>query len=619
MPDISSYIRDKSDRPEAAENSEDVVTWATHNVLDPAINAGPLGVYNAVANVAHLPEYKLPVDQADPYTDKWFVQSLSSGVGASVPFMLAAAGTGKVFRSANAALAGTAMGETLAPVLTSKVAASVAGAALYGAMEKPQGDHTRFGNAMGMGIGFMVFNQGNLMARELPLAGKLLAYPATGFAGGAVMSEASSLFSNGHFASGDHVMQSAVQGMTMNSVMPLAQEGIRRATEKPTPGASRSGGERAPEGQPEPNQAGGPLDNLQVRRDGIAGLNNRSLKLSALSTEYSDWLKQNTRSYPEPGDFSKLTPEEIVQRGFLHPDAKPIEIETFDSHGKKPPPLPDAKVVASEVQKATAGMPVAAQTGDLIIGEWNMEFLTGDKANYFKDSYGHIVPKHHLMFVEEANAEGLAQVAKDNGYHFEISRDNSRGQAVGFLVNNRLKVLGTQSYESVANVDNIPDLRPAFRVDLQDTATGQKFSAVTVHLKSMRGGPEQTAPVRTEQAARLAADLGPKFSGVVAGDWNTFLDKTHELDPLIKAGFEIVNPGDHSSTQAMGGRLDGFLIKDMPGKMTNPEARPFFQNPLITRGLSDHALLTTHLQLNPSHAVMWAPVTRMLQAFNAGR
>jgi hypothetical protein len=610
MPGFETYIKDKSHPEETAQNHEDAVTWATHNVLNPALNAGPLGVYNAVANLTHMPEYKLAVDQAEPYSTQWFVQGLSSGVGAAVPFMLATAGAGKVMRGANGMLAGTAMGETLAPMLTSRAAASIAGAALYGALEKPQEGHTRFGNAVGMGLGFVVFNQGNLMAKEMPLYGKMLAYPVTGLAGGAVMSEASSLFSHGKFAPEDQVMQSAVQGMSMNTVMPLAQEGIRRIVERPT-------GQPAPDNQPEPNQAGS-LEDLQVRKQGIAGLTGRNMKLAALSTEYSDWLKENKRTYPEPTDYSKLTPDEIVQRGFLHPDAKPGEINTFDSHGRKPPPLPDAKVVATEVAKATAGMPAAGKTGDIVVGEWNMEFLTGDKANYFKDAYGHIVPKHHLMFVEEANAEGLAQVAKDNGYHFEISKDNSRGQAVGFLVNERLKVLGTTSYDDVANVHDIPDLRPAFRVDVQDTTTGQKFSAVAVHLKSMRGGPEQTAPVRTEQAARLAADLGPKFSGMVAGDWNTFLDKSHELDPLIKAGFKILNPSDSASTQAMGGRLDGFLIKDMPGNMTNPETRPFWQNPLITRGLSDHALLTTHLQLNPSHAVMWAPITRMLERFNSG-
>lgn len=610
MPDIEAYIKDSQLGQHDEENSEDAVTWATHNILNPAVNAGPLGVYNAVANVAHLPEYKLAVDEAEPYSTKWFVQGLSGGVGAAVPFMLAAAGTGKVFRGANAMLAGTAVGETLAPVLTSRAAASVAGAALYGALEKPQEGHTRFGNAVGMGLGFVVFNQGNMLAKELPFAGKMLAYPVTGFAGGTVMSEASSLFSSGHLAPTDQVLQSGIQGMTLNSVMPLAHEGIRRLTEKPV-------GQAPQTKEAEPNTGG--VRDLEVQKQGIAGLNGRTMKLSALSNEYSDWLKENRRNYPEPEDFSKLSPDEIVRRGFLHPDATIDEIEYFKSHGRKPPPLPDAKVVATEVEKGVAGMPSATGNGDIILGEWNMEFLTGDKARYFKDAYRHVVPKHHLMFVEEANADGLAQVAKDNGYHFEISRDNSRGQAVGFLVNNRLKVLGTQTYEDVANVGGIPDLRPAFRVDLQDTATGQKFSAVAVHLKSMRGGPEQTAPIRTEQAARLAENLGPKFSGVVAGDWNTFLDKTHELDPLLKAGFKVLNPGDASSTQSMGGRLDGFLLKDMPGNMTNPETRPFFKNPLITRGLSDHALLTTHLQLNPSHAVMWAPVTRVLEAFNAGR
>lgn len=246
---------------------------------------------------------------------------------------------------------------------------------------------------------------------------------------------------------------------------------------------------------------------------------------------------------------------------------------------------------------------MATAKGDLIFGEWNMEFLTLDKAVYFADSYKHVVPRHNLMFVEEANAEGLGKVAKDNGYNFEISRDNSRGQAVGFLVHPRLKVLGTSTYEEIANVNNIPDLRPAFRVDLQDSVTGEKFSAVTVHLKSMRGGPDQTAPVRTEQAQRLAKVLGPNFSGIIAGDWNTFLNNTKELKPLTDAGFKILNPTDATSTQAMGGRLDGFLYKNLPWTMSNPEVRPFFQNPKITRGLSDHGLLTTTLTKGPSAGV----------------
>ena len=468
------------------------------------------------------------------------------------------------------------------------------GAVAFGAMQKPEEGHTRLGNAIGMGLGFMVFDKGNLLSRELPLAQKLVAYPLTGFAGGAVMSEGSQLFSDGKLAPLDKVLQSAVQGMTLNSVMPLAHESFTRLSTKTAPAVN---GEQAP--------------NLEVRTNGIISENvpggaekilPQTMELHALSKAYSEWIRDNRPNYPSTEEFAKLTPEEIVQRGFYHPDANNLEQLSVFKEGK-PRPLPDAGVVASEVGKSVQGMPMATADGNLILGEWNMEFLTGDKAAYFKDTYKQIVPRHHLMFVEEANADGLAKIAQDNGYNFEISRDNSRGQAVGFLVHPRLKVLGTTTYEEIANVNNIPDLRPAFRVDLQDTATGEKFSAVTVHLKSMRGGPEQTAPVRTEQAQRLVNVLGPNFSGIIAGDWNSILNKSNELKPLTDAGYKLLNPTDGTSTQSMGGRLDGFFYKNIPWLMSNPEVRPFFENPKVTRGLSDHGLLTTTLTKSPTGGV----------------
>ncbi len=586
------------------QKSEGALSWTQHNVLNPALNAGPLAIYNVVADATHLPECHLSVDTATPYSTNWYVQSLSGGVGAVAPFMLAGAGAGKAMRAADAALVGTRTGEVLSPLLTSSRAANVAGASLFGALQKPDETHTRFGNAVGMGLGFMVFDKGNMLSRELPLAGKLAAIPMTGFVGGAVMSEGSQLFSNGKLASTDHVLQSAVQGLALNSVMPLAGEGFKRISTKVAEVRAASAGNaevnlnsgiRGPKGGaiPEANING--IIDPEAGGEGLAAKLNLGSRtdLHALSRSYSDWIKDNKPTYPTTEEFANLTPNEIVARGFYHPDATNLDqLSTF--HDAKPRPLPDAKVVAAEVGKSVEGMPLAQNTGNLILGEWNMEFLTGDKAAYFTDTYKQIVPRHHLMFVEETNAEGLAKIAKDNGYNFEVSRDNSRGQAVGFLIHPRLKVLGTHSYEEIANVNNIPDLRPAFRVDLQDTATGEKFSAVTVHLKSMRGGPEATGPVRTEQAQRLADVLGKDFSGIIAGDWNTFLDKSRELDPLIKAGFKIANPGDGTYTQAMGGRLDGFLFKNLKGSLSNPDVRPFFKNPLITRGLSDHGLLTTH-------------------------
>jgi hypothetical protein len=99
-----------------------------------------------------------------------------------------------------------------------------------------------------------------------------------------------------------------------------------------------------------------------------------------------------------------------------------------------------------------------------------MEFLDAGKAKYFAETYKEVVPRHHMLFVIEADKGGLAQIARDNAYKFEISEANSRGQAVGFLINDRLKVNGTKSYAEVANVNNIPDLRPAFRVDFTDSA-----------------------------------------------------------------------------------------------------------------------------------------------------
>jgi hypothetical protein len=609
---MSDIAPETTSKTAAAQESEGSWDWARQNILNPALNAGPLAIYNIAANATSLPECHLTVAEAKPYSANWFVQGLSGGVGAAVPFILAGKGAGKAFRAADGALAGTRAGEILSPALTSSRVANIAGASAFGALQKPDENHTRLGNAIGMGLGFAVFDRGNMIGKQLPLAAKFASYPLTGFVGGAVMSEGSQLFSNGKLAPADVVVQSGVQGMMLNTVIPLAHEGFTRLSTKSVPVApeqsGRSGSAAERISSTLPGEKPGMVD---VRANGIIAPENglegsfakvalkSSADLHALSRTYSKWVNENKPSYPTPEEFAKLTPEEIVQRGFYHPDATNLDLlnifDRLSTYDAKPRPLPDAKVVASEVAKSVEAMPMARPAGDLILGEWNMEFLTGDKAAYFSDTYKHIVPRHHLMFVEETNAEGLARVAKDNGYNFEISRDNSRGQAVGFLVNPRLKVLGTHSYEEVANVHNIPDLRPAFRVDLQDTATGEKFSAVTVHLKSMRGGPEATAPVRTEQARVLADVLGKKFSGIIAGDWNTFLDKTHELDPLIKAGFKIANPGDATSTQSMGGRLDGFLYRDLPWSMSNPEVRPFFKNPLITRGLSDHGLLTTTL------------------------
>ncbi len=566
--------------------------WAVENVLNPMVNAGPLAVYNTAADLVNLPTVHLHTAEAPAYSANWFVQGVSHGLGAAVPFMIA----GKVAQVGMTKASETALGSTIKPFLTNSTAHMVTGAMAFSALQKPDENHTRFGNAMGAGLGFMVFAGGNALTKEMGTLGKALTLPAVGFAGGATMAEASQLFSNGKLANNAEVLQSAVQGMTMNTVMGAAAEMARRHEAK----VDQSQAEFAVRKLKQIQEAEGPDTAILLKNDkGLIGKVPTDInRLIAESRDYSDWVKQNKVQYPTVEEFAKMSKDEIASRGFLHPDLHQLEsigdlIEALKD--RKPRPLPDAKVVASEVRDAVKHMPQAGPKGDLILGEWNMEFLDAGKAKYFAETYKEVVPRHHMLFVIEADKGGLAQIARDNAYKFEISEANSRGQAVGFLINDRLKVNGTKSYAEVANVNNIPDLRPAFRVDFTDSATGKDASAVVVHLKSMRGGPEQTAPVRAAQAAILANVLGPNFKGVVGGDFNTFLDRTKEMDPLVKAGFKLLNPNDANSTQAMGGRLDGFYVKGMEG-FSDPQTLPFWKNKNITRGLSDHALLTTRIK-----------------------
>jgi hypothetical protein len=45
----------------------------------------------------------------------------------------------------------------------------------------------------------------------------------------------------------------------------------------------------------------------------------------------------------------------------------------------------------------------------------------------------------------------------------------------------------------------------------------------------------------------------------MAGDWNTAVGQTNDLDPLEQAGYLIFNRNDRTGTHSMGTRLDAFL------------------------------------------------------------
>ncbi len=259
--------------------------------------------------------------------------------------------------------------------------------------------------------------------------------------------------------------------------------------------------------------------------------------------------------------------------------------------------LPKASDVDTVVASYLKGLNDAGKDGNIRIGEFNAEFLDAAKANAFIKSYSAIVKKFHIIGMIEVDSSGLQPIAQAAGYTAYTSVANTRNQAVGFLVHPRLKVLKVYSIDSVANVGGVPDLRPAFCLDLQDTVSGVKFTAVVVHMKSMRGGEGQTGPIRYKQFDLLQKALGTDAEVVILGDMNCKLPGTNDIKPLLNAGYKLLNPKSTVATQSMGSRIDGFFWLKLPGKLGKYAVRAIFENKVFGRGFSDHGVCSAEMRL----------------------
>ena len=260
---------------------------------------------------------------------------------------------------------------------------------------------------------------------------------------------------------------------------------------------------------------------------------------------------------------------------------------------------PRAELILPEVMQRLNGLDKAESAGSILaLGAWNMEFLNRLKAEYFLQSYKEIVLRHHLIAVEEVDDQGLGVLAEACGYDQFISTANSRGQAVGFLVHKRLRVLNCLEYGELVGVMGVPDLRPALRLDLQDEVTGEQLSATVVHLKSMRGGILRTGLVRYQQLLKLVEGLeGARNLSLIMGDFNCFLNHTCDTKPLEASGYTLLNRWDRTATHHFGGRLDGLFYANLPAslRLGNYNIRNFWRSTLIGCSLSDHGLLTWKL------------------------
>jgi len=319
-------------------------------------------------------------------------------------------------------------------------------------------------------------------------------------------------------------------------------------------------------------------------------------RLSRISHEY----------VPDLPDYTALPDQLVLGSGLIDSEASGLFTDTDILVGKKSKSTAtkaaakaSPQQVYQEVQKALGSRVLATHSGNLVLGELNFEFLNGHKAKHFAQAYGIIVSRFHLIFGAELDFTGMQTLGKANGYGYFVSTANSRNQAVGFLVHPRLKVLQKIEYTSVSNVQGIPNLRPAYALELQDITSGYEFWAVVVHLKSMRGGPKATAPVRHQQCQKLVQALQGKKPVIIGGDFNAFLNNTTDTQPLTQAGYKLLNPGDSTSTQSMGGRLDGFFFRDLGKgrKLGRYQVWNGWKNKAIGRTLTDHGLLSCRLYL----------------------
>lgn len=271
-----------------------------------------------------------------------------------------------------------------------------------------------------------------------------------------------------------------------------------------------------------------------------------------------------------------------------------LDLDLPDPLGAKGPggggrPVPSPQLAEQVYKQLLKGVPQVGWKDNLVFGVQNGEFLDASKANFYLAVWQMIMLTNHVCAWVEVNGDALKVIAAGMGYGHFAAKANSRGQGVGFTLHPRLELLGKpETIWAIANVGNTPDLRPGFRLHVKDKVSGKEYYTEVVHQKSMRGGMNQTAQTRYDQNVEVVKG-NQGLSGVfVGGDWNCFLNTTKDTDPLKQAGYKLVYPNDSTSTQAMGGRLDGLFTYQVAEKVGHYQVINGWKSKLIGRGVTDH-------------------------------
>lgn len=217
---------------DTGENSSGL-DWAYKNVLNPALNAGAIESINALGNVINKASRTvsgsdiagkvghMEVPASEFLSPTWLVQSVSSGLGMAVPYLLAGKLAGGALRTAGASFG--AEGAT-AKFLQSQATASIAGAAAFDFVRDTRVNETHTGNALAGAAAFGVFEFGNRLAgNSLTGASKILARALTGAGGATIGLTVSRQMATGELPTLQEYSQAAITGGIMNNALPPLQ------------------------------------------------------------------------------------------------------------------------------------------------------------------------------------------------------------------------------------------------------------------------------------------------------------------------------------------------------------------------------------------------------------
>ena len=235
---LSSAAPDRSRVSDANGSSnllDEVFHVAKNSIIAPALNAAWIEPRNTVANVINVvtdekfgkigAEKEMAVDHAKTYSPEWFLQSISGGLGALVPYTIAGKATGGLMRAGGEQLCLTG---TAAAMAKSEQLAFIGGAFAYDGARPLKDGETHLGNAFAGAAGFAVFGMGNRYLNFEQPFGKLASRVAVGAIGADTQRLVSTGYSEHRLPTAEELTQAAASGAAMNWALPTVQGRITK-------------------------------------------------------------------------------------------------------------------------------------------------------------------------------------------------------------------------------------------------------------------------------------------------------------------------------------------------------------------------------------------------------